>query len=56
LNSNTEDAAATVVFERGDQSLTVNANDDKAFVMLTESGIVSAADFFNATDATVTFA
>jgi len=56
LNSNGEDAGATVVFERGDQSLTVNANADKAFVMLTESGIVSADDFFNATDATVTFA
>lgn len=56
LNSNSEDVAATVVFERGDQSLTIDGNGDQAFVMLTESGIVSAADFFNATDATVTFA
>tara|TARA_R100001510_G_scaffold53950_1_gene56073 strand:+ start:1576 stop:1956 length:381 start_codon:yes stop_codon:yes gene_type:complete len=56
LNSNTENNAATVVFERGDQSLTVNANTDKAFVMLTESGIVSATTLFNAADNNVTFA
>ena len=56
LNSNSEDAAATVVFERGDQSLTIDGQGDAAFVLLTESGIVSAADFFNSTDATVAFA
>jgi hypothetical protein len=44
LNKDTDTAAATVVFAKGDNTITFDAETEAASVMITESGLQDATD------------